>query len=92
MVMEIVGSREEVRAVTKSSALQETNNNVIFQVPYLYWVSYLTLQGNLMNIPFATGEVKAFPLLLIIMILTFQPWFPIQGGDLLCSDGLAKLA
>ena len=71
MVMEIVGSREEVGAVTKSSDLEE-----IFQVPYLYWVSYLTLQGNLMNIPFATGEVKAFPLLLIRLNCSFQPWFP----------------
>ena len=64
MVMEIVGSKEEVGAVTKSSALEETDNNVstnlIVQVPCVYWVSYLTLQGNLMNVPFAIGEAKAF--------------------------------
>ena len=58
MVMEIVGSKEEVGAVTKSSALEETN--LIVQVPCVYWVSFLTLQGNLMNVPFAIGEAKAF--------------------------------
>ena len=72
MVMEIVGSKEEVGAVTKSSALEETDNNVsnnlIFQVPFVYWVSYLTLQGNLINIPFAIGEAKTFVLLLNILI------------------------
>ena len=64
MVMEIVGSKEEVGDVTKSSALEETDNNVsnnlIVQVPCVYWVSFLTLQGNLMNVPFAIGEAKAF--------------------------------
>ena len=72
MVMEIVGSKEEVGAVTKSSALEETDNNVsnnlIFQVPCVYWVSYLTLQGNLINIPFAIGEAKTFVFLLNILI------------------------
>ena len=73
MVMEIVGSKEEVGVVTKSSALEETDNcnvstGLIFQVPCVYWVSYLTLQGNLINIPFAIGEAKTFVLLLNILI------------------------
>ena len=72
MVMEIVGSKEEVGAVTKSSALKETDSNVtpnlIVQVPCVYWVSFLTLQGNLINIPFAIGEAKTFVLLLNILI------------------------
>ena len=52
MVMEIVGSKEEVR---KHGGKEE---NVNFQVPCVYWVSFLTLQGNLINIPFAIGEAK----------------------------------
>ena len=34
MVMEIVGSKEEVGAVTKSSALEETDNNVYYRVDF----------------------------------------------------------
>ena len=55
---------------------KETDNNVNLQVPYVYWVSFLTLQvtkynvqvknnvnfqGNLVNIPFAIGEAKTLP-------------------------------
>ena len=36
----------------------EETYNLNFQVPFVYWVSFLTLQGNLMNIPFAIGEAK----------------------------------
>ena len=53
MVMEIVGSKEEVR-----KRLQRKKADKKFQVPCVYWVSFLTLQGNLINIPFAIGEAK----------------------------------
>ena len=55
MMMEIVGSKEEVR---EKKTFEEIAKDVNFQVPYVYWVSYLTLQGNLINIPFAFGEAK----------------------------------
>ena len=56
MVMEIVGSKEEVR---KRLQRKKADKKVNFQVPCVYWVSFLTLQGNLINIPFAIGEAKA---------------------------------
>ena len=71
MVMEIVGSKEEVR---KRLQRKKADKKVNLQVPCVYWVSFLTLQGNLINIPFAIGEAKAFHLI----IFPFQPEFLFQ--------------
>ena len=49
------GDCGEQRGGEKTCSKEE---NVNFQVPCVYWVSFLTLQGNLINIPFAIGEAN----------------------------------
>ena len=64
MVLEIVGCKEEVRLkvsnddeAERTRGKTKTKSN---QVPFIYWAKFVTLQGNLVNAPFAVGLVNKF--------------------------------
>ena len=62
MVLEIVGCKEEVK-VSNDDEAKRTRGNIKTksnQVPFIYWAKFVTLQGNLVNAPFAVGLVNKF--------------------------------
>ena len=62
MVLEIVGCKEEVK-VSNDDEAKRTRGNIKTksnQVPFIYWAKFVTLQGNLINMPFAFGMVNMF--------------------------------
>ena len=103
MVLEIVGCKEEVRMKVLNDDEGEpeidktkTKSN---QVPFIYWAKFVTLQGNLVNAPFAVGLVNKFLAVDCFLILNvlqlffhFSLMFCFTGGDLFSSNGTSKLA
>ena len=64
-----------------------------FQVPYVYWVSYLTLQGNLINIPFAFTFFWSFfnPGFFFKVAASFVAWLFPNWRDLELAVGLVLI-
>ena len=104
MVLEIVGCKEEVRMKVLNDDEGEpeidktkTKSN---QVPFIYWAKFVTLQGNLVNAPFAVGLVNKFLAVdcfffnssCFAAFFHFSIMFCFTGGDLLSSNGTSKLA
>ena len=68
-------------------------------MPFIYWAKFVTLQGNLVNAPFAVGLVNKFLAVDCFLILNvlqiffhFSLMFCFTGGDLFSSNGTSKLA
>ena len=103
MVLEIVGCKEEVRSkvlnddeAKRTRRKTKTKSN---KVPFIYWAKFVTLQGNLVNAPFAVGLVNKFLAFdCLFNSLCFAAFFHsslmfcFTGGDLLSSNGTSKLA
>ena len=69
------------------------------QVPFIYWAKFVTLQGNLVNAPFAVGLVNKFLAVdcffnssCFAAFFHFSLMLCFTGGDLLSSNGTSKLA
>ena len=60
MALEIVGCKKKVRSnqMTMEYKLRQDKRKI--QVPCCFWAKFVTLQGNLINMPFAVGMVNMF--------------------------------